>query len=221
MTMIKLRIDGREVSVQPGATILDAARKLGIHIPTLCYIESGPPFGSCMVCAVKVSGLDRFVPSCATKATEGMIVESETDEVYGVRRRALELLLGDHLGDCIAPCEAACPAHMAIPRMIRLIAAGRVAAPCEKACRRGGLDEAVSICLLKRFAAEEDLAGEPWLPECCPPSGRSVAIIGAGPAGLAAAYHLVQRGHACTLFDAHQQAGGALRYALDEGCDRW
>ena len=236
MKMITLQIDGREVSVEPGATILDAARKLGIDIPTLCHLDGQPPFGSCMACAVKVNGADRFVPSCATKAADGMMVESETDEVHAERRAAIELLLGDHLGDCVAPCEMACPAHMAIPKMIRQIESGRIreaaaivkqhialpavlgricSAPCEKACRRAGVDEPVSICLLKRFAADEDLAGETWQPQCARPSGRSVAIIGAGPAGLAAAYHLLQRGHACTLFDAHEQAGGALRYSID------
>jgi len=144
-----------------------AARKLGIDIPTLCFLEGRAPQTSCMVCLVKVDGGERLLPACATKVRDGMRVESETDEVRQARRMALELLLGDHLGDCIAPCHAVCPAHINIPRMIRQIASGRArgaavialrcrdcAAPCENACRRAVKDHAVSIRLLVRYAAE-------------------------------------------------------------------
>jgi hypothetical protein len=88
---------------------------------------------------------------------------------------------------------------------------------CEKACRRKSSDAAVSICRLKQFAADYDIASEqPYLPEKNPPSGKRVAIIGAGPAGLSAAYYLLRDGHNCTLFDDHAQPGGALRYEVPE-----
>jgi NADPH-dependent glutamate synthase beta subunit-like oxidoreductase len=89
---------------------------------------------------------------------------------------------------------------------------GRVCpAPCEKICRRHDLDGAVAICLLKRYAADVDLAsGDPYMPPCRPRTGKKVAIIGAGPAGLAAAYYLAQAGHACTVFDENSRPGGRL-----------
>jgi NADPH-dependent glutamate synthase beta subunit-like oxidoreductase/ferredoxin len=236
--MPRLTIDQREVEVPPGATILEAAEKLGIQIPTLCYLPGCRPSTSCLVCTVKVLGNGRLVPSCGTLAVDGMVVESETEEIHQVRRSALELLLSDHLGDCLAPCQFACPAQMDIPGMLRQIAAqdlggaivtvkhdialpavlGRICpAPCEKACRRRPADDAVSICRLKRFVADTDLVSPSrYLPECRPPSGRRVAIVGAGPAGWSAAYYLLAMGHACTICDENQQPGGRLRRETSE-----
>ncbi len=186
--MPKIHIDNQQVEVEDEATILDAAKKLGIEIPTLCFLEGCSPQTSCMVCLVKVSGRERLVPACATKAQDGMQVESQTDQILDARRTALELLLAEHVGDCIAPCQAACPAHMNIPLMIRQIAdgdtrraiqtvtrhialpgvLGRICpAPCEKACRRRNKDAPVAICLLKRHAADANLgSGHPWRPQC-------------------------------------------------------
>ena len=124
--MPRITIDNQPIEVEAGATVLAAARRLGIDIPALCFLEGRAPQTSCMACLVKVDGGSRFLPACATVVREGMHVESETDEVRKARRTAIELLLGDHLGDCIAPCQAACPAHMDIPRMIRLVAGGRI-----------------------------------------------------------------------------------------------
>jgi len=165
--MPRITIDDRAVDAPEGVTVLDAARQLGIDIPTLCFLEGHSPQTSCMVCLVKIDGGRRLVPSCATKVRDGMLVESETDEILAARRTALELLLSDHLGDCIAPCQAVCPARMSIPQMIRHIVAGNAssaavssehcetcAAPCEKACRRAVMDHAVAIRLLVQYAAE-------------------------------------------------------------------
>jgi len=235
--MAKLTIDNRQVEVPPGRTLLEAAATLGIEIPTLCHDASLPPAGSCMVCVVKVRGQSGLTPACATPAEDGMVVQSETDEVRLARRAALELLLSDHLGDCMGPCQVVCPAGMNIPLMIRQIAAGLFAqaivtvkrhialpavlgricpAPCEKGCRRKNLDAPVSICLLKRIVADMDLArGRPYLPAVAAPSGGRVAVVGAGPAGLAAAYYLLQLGHACVVFDRRDAPGGGLRYGVD------
>jgi ferredoxin len=238
--MPKLTIDQYQVDVPPGATVLDAARKLGIDIPTLCYLEGYQPSTSCLVCMVKIrqgSG-GRLAPSCGTVAVEGMVVESETEEIFHIRRTALELLLSDHVGDCLAPCHFACPAHMDVPTMLRQIAAedvgeaiitikrdialpavlGRICPkPCEKGCRRNAADGAVAVCQLKRFAADADLAsGRPYVPPCAPPTGKRVAIVGAGPTGLSAAYYLAQKGHACTVFDDQQRPGGRLRHEPSE-----
>ncbi len=234
--MPRVCIDNREVEVDPNATILEAARQAGLNIPTLCYLQGCAAPTSCLVCVVKVDGDERLVPACATKVTDDMVVESETEEVRTARRTALELLLSDHLGDCIGPCQNICPAHMDIPAMIRQIAAGclreaiatvkeHISLPavlgricpefCEKGCRRGAHDESVSIRLLKRFVADQDLASaNPYLPTAKPTSGQRVAIVGAGAAGLSAAYYLLREGHACALFDEKDQPGGMLRYAI-------
>ncbi len=235
--MPRIRIDNQEVEVEAGATILDAARKLGIDIPALCYRDGCSPNTSCLCCVVKINGAARLQPSCAMKAVDGMAVESETEEVRESRRTALELLLADHAGDCLAPCTNVCPAHMDIPLMIRHIAGGRlhealvtvketIALPailgricpelCEKGCRRGAMDNPISICRLKRHVADVDLeSGHPYIPPCKPPTGKRVAIVGSGPTGLAAAYYLLQEGHKPVLFDEHPLPGGNLRYAVD------
>jgi NADH-quinone oxidoreductase subunit G len=75
MASILLTIDGHPVEVLPGQSVLDAARKLGIDIPTLCYLEKCGPLNSCLVCLVKING--KLVPSCGTCAEPGMKVESE------------------------------------------------------------------------------------------------------------------------------------------------
>ena len=231
--MPTLTIDNRSVEVPPGATILEAARKLGIEIPTLCFLEGYRPATSCQVCMVRLVDSQRIVPSCATVAVEGMRVESETPEVHRIRRVALELLLSDHVGDCFAPCVFACPAHMDVPKMLREIGTedlpsaiatikedialpailGRVCPkPCEKGCRRSGADGPVEVCDLKRYVADLDLAsGDPYVPPCRPDSGKRVAVVGAGPTGLAAAFHLRCDGHAVTVFEAEPRAGGRLR----------
>ncbi len=236
--MPRISIDNRDVEVPQGGTVLDAARRLGIDIPSLCHLDGIEPSTSCMLCLVKVSGRSGLVPSCATRAEEGMRVESETDEIHQVRKTGLELLLADHLGDCTAPCESTCPAHMDIPLMLRQVADGNlrdaivtvkadIALPavlgrvcpdlCEKGCRRGQVDSPAAICLVKRYVADVDLASDsPYIPPRRPSTGKQVAIVGAGPAGLAAAFHLLPMGHACTLFDDRDAPGGMLRTDYDE-----
>ena len=236
MTMVEVWIDNLKVDVPAGATVLEAARKAGIVIPTLCHLEGCKASTSCFVCVVKVEGQEHLAPSCATMVHGGIRVQSETAEVHQARKAALELLLGDHLGDCRGPCHSGCPAAMNISRMIRQIAAGDMAgaietvkadiplgavlgricpAPCEKVCRRKFHDAAVSVCLLKRFVADWDLAQpQPYLPPRRPPTGKRVAVVGAGPAGLSAAYYLLCDGHAVSVLDDHEQVGGMLRYGL-------
>ncbi len=234
--MISLTIDGRRVSVAPGTTILEAAQLVDIRIPTLCHVAGLKPAASCFVCAVQVKGQRGLSPSCALPAAEGMEVSTATEAVRSARRVAIELLLSDHAGECVAPCSARCPAGLDIPGFVREIAAGdvsrsmriiteRLALPgalgricprlCEQGCRRADYDDGLTIGPLHRYVADLDLeATAPYLPERAPATGKSVAIVGAGPAGLAAAYFLLQKGHACTLYDAEPDPGGMLRYAI-------
>lgn len=238
--LVSLTIDGHAVEIAAGQTVLHAAQKAGLEIPTLCYLEKCGPLNSCQVCLVKING--RLVPSCGTRVEPGMKVESETDEVHEARRTALELLFSDHVGDCLSPCNRLCPLRMNIPVMIRQIQGGQLDQaivtirdalpmpavlgrlchhPCEQGCRRAGWDEAAGIRGMERFVADWNLGftpGEtrqtnPYLPQKRNPTGKSVVIVGAGPTGLAAAYYLLRNGHTCTIADRNTAAGGTLRKA--------
>ena len=185
-----------------------------------------------MLCLVKDTHNGRLFPSCSVTATEGMSIITDDAEIKEARQTALELLLSEHVGDCEGPCQIACPAHMNIPQMNRLIGSGyfydalievkknialpavlgRICpAPCEGACHRKSVDSPVSICLLKRFVGDENDV-HPFEP--LPSTGKTTAIIGAGPAGLAAAYYLQLKGVQVTLFDRNTFAGGMLRTAI-------
>ena len=99
MSGMRIIVDGNPISAESGDMILDAAHRAGIDIPALCRLSGfKPPSTSCLVCLVKLNG--RFVPSCAVPIEEGMIIESETEEVHSMRRSALELLLSDHISHC-------------------------------------------------------------------------------------------------------------------------
>ena len=234
---VRLTIDGREVTVEPGATVLDAAREIGVEIPTLCHVEGLEPVSACFLCCVQVEGFRTLSPSCALPAADGMVVATNSDEIRAVRKTALELLLSDHVGECVAPCSARCPAGLDVSAFSYEIASGRndramsviferLSLPgtlgrvcprlCEENCKRcdhGG--DALAIAALHRHATDRNqVAEQPVLPAVAEPSGKSVAIVGAGPAGLSAAFYLRQQGHACTLFDSHAKAGGMLRYGI-------
>jgi ferredoxin len=226
-----ITIDGRRVEARAGENVLAVARKMGLDIPTLCYLEKCGPLNTCQVCLVRING--KLVPSCGTKASPGMVVESETTEVHEARRTALELLFSDHVGDCLSPCHRLCPLQLNVPMMLRNIQAGRLREavvgvrqalalpavlgrlchhPCEQGCRRNSWDDPAAIRDMERFVADHDLkSAEPYVPPRKPISGKSVAIIGAGPAGLAAAHLLAREGHAVTVADRHDRAGGTLR----------
>lgn len=107
--MVKLRINGQEVEVPEGTTILEAARTLGIDIPTLCHLEELKPSGSCRICCVEVKGMRGLVPSCAYPVAEGMEVSTHAPRVQQARRHIIELLLANHPDDCLyCPKNGAC-----------------------------------------------------------------------------------------------------------------
>lgn len=238
---IPFTIDGRGVEVTEGQTLLDGARQLGIDIPTLCYLERCGPMTSCLVCLVKVTlnGRTSVVPSCGMKAVAGMEVQSETDEIHALRRSALELLLSDHVGDCLSPCARICPLGMNVPMMLRqvqhhqsqeAIATVRAALalpavlgrlchrPCENGCRRSACDSAAAIRDVERFVADTNQQADvPYLPPRKPATGRRVAVVGAGPTGLSAAFDLVRNGHEAVVFDRNPEGGGTLRAEVAQG----
>ncbi len=238
MKTVNITIDNQDISVPADSSILDLAKELNIHIPTLCFLNGYERFTSCMICVVHEVKTDKLLPSCSATVAEGMQIETENEKVLEARKDALDFLLSEHVGDCDAPCRRTCPAHMNIPLMIRQIkdeqledairtvkkdialpaVLGRIcSAPCENGCHRKSYDSAVSICSLKRYVADVDLAQEsPFCPASKANSGKKIAIIGAGPTGLSAAYYLLQDGHACHVYDSNSQPGGMLRYGVPD-----
>ena len=238
MNKFRLNINGKEVTGLPGQTILEVARENDIFIPTLCYDERTKIYGSCGICMCEVEGNPKLCKACATEIAPGMVIRTNTERVIESRKTNLELLLSNHVGDCRPPCVLACPAQTDCQGYVGLIANGEYEAaielvkdkiplpaslgrvcphPCEEQCRRGLIDEPISIQWLKRFAADQDLMNEEaFIPECEPDTGKRVAIIGGGPMGLSAAYFLRQMGHDITIFEAMPKAGGMLRYGIPE-----
>ncbi|MCK5169451.1 MAG: [FeFe] hydrogenase, group A [Bacteroidales bacterium] len=97
---VNIKIDGTDVSVEAGKTVLDAAKKLNIHIPTLCYHEDLCVAGNCRVCVVEQEGVKNLVASCAMPAQDGMVIHTNTHKVRNARRHVVELLLSEHNADC-------------------------------------------------------------------------------------------------------------------------
>ena len=237
MDMINLTINGQKISAPAGTTILEAAKQNGIYIPTLCYDEAVEVYGACGLCVVEAEGIPKLLRSCSAKISEGMVVNTESERVVKSRKIAMELLMSAHDGDCIAPCQLACPANTDCQGYVGLIAngkfddaikliknkislpasIGRVCPhPCEKACRRGKVEEPINIAQLKAFAADLDLKGDSYVPDVADSTGKKVAIIGGGPAGLTAGLYLRELGHEVTIFDMMEKMGGMLRYGIPQ-----
>ncbi len=235
--MPKLLINRQPVEVEAGTTLLHAARALGIEIPTLCHWEGVAPMTSCMLCVVRNAQTGQLVPACSTRAADGMEVETDSGDVSAARKEVLELIVSEHLGDCEAPCSFTCPANMNIPQMMRQVYAGDLEAaaktvtlglvlpytlghvciaPCQTTCRRKQQDETMHIREMHRHIASQGVCDAPELLDCPPDTGKSVAVIGAGMAGMAAAWVLRKCGHACTVYEKETRAGGKLRRLPDE-----
>jgi len=238
MSEFSLTIDGVTVTAGDNDTILDAARRGGVEIPTLCFVEGKHGEVPCGLCVVEIEGRDGVVRACATPAEPGINVTTRSKELVELRKERLAALCQTHFGDCKAPCNLTCPgqinvqgyiAHVAkrqYAEAVRLVmernpfpfSVGRVCPRfCETRCRRILVDEPVSINHLKRFVADWCMANKVDLRIPREPStGKKVAVIGGGPAGLTGAYYLARKGHDVTVFEAAPKLGGMLRYGLPE-----
>ncbi len=232
---IKITVDGKEIEAQKGQTILQAAKGAGIEIPTLCHLEGAADSSTpCLICMVDVEGKGR-VRACNTPAEDGQVIAVHSKELDAFRKERLTLLAESHYGDCRAPCNLTCPGGINVQGYVNLIAKGEYKAAlmlikeknplpisvgrvcprfCETRCRRILLDEPIAINHLKRFVADyasevgfrDDVVGKP--------TGKRVAIIGGGPAGLSCAHFLRKQGHDVTIFEAEEKLGGLLRYGI-------
>jgi len=232
---ISITIDNKIFKAERGKTILEVARENNIHIPALCYNESVSHNTTCFVCVVKDVKSGRFLPSCAAMANDGMVIESDSEEVREMRQTALNLLLSEHTGDCEAPCTVACPAHARVEEYVRAgrnkdmlealkiikqriplpMSIGRVCPRfCEKDCRRNVIDKPIAINDFKRLAA--DMHYENYMEELPELTGQKVGIVGAGPGGLAVAYFLRLNGITSDLYEKMPKPGGMLRYGIPE-----
>ncbi|MFQ5857107.1 MAG: FAD-dependent oxidoreductase [Anaerolineae bacterium] len=172
----------------------------------------------------------RFCTACVEVCPTGALMDKRTDGSVG--RYA-----PDEREAALVPCRATCPAQTDVPRYVRLVSQGRYAEaaavvrerapfpavlghvcfhPCEDACRRGEVNDPVSIAAIKRCAGERDSGIWRERSQPDPPTGKRVAVVGAGPAGLTAAYYLALKGHAVTVFESEEEPGGMLRYGIPE-----
>ncbi|MDA3797704.1 MAG: 2Fe-2S iron-sulfur cluster-binding protein [Kiritimatiellae bacterium] len=150
---MKITIDGKEFAAELDETILNVAGKNGIKIPILCHSKEFGCKSQCMICAVQLEN-GNMIPACSTKVQPDMCIQTSNEEIINFRKSMLEILLSEHIGDCKAPCQLVCPEFANIPKIFEKIEAGEkvslpdcedCSAPCEKACRRGRIDTAITI----------------------------------------------------------------------------
>ncbi len=236
---IKVTLNGKTVYGYEGQRILDLCADCGVEIPTLCYDPHLSLHGGCSVCLVEVEGAKTLLRACANTIAPGMVIRTETERAVSARRTALELLLSDHVGDCRPPCTLTCPANGNVQAYINLAAQGKYQesldvlhhhvtlpacigrvcpAPCEKKCRRNFVDDApVSIKEIKRFVGDwainnDSLGFIPGIED----NGKTVAVVGGGPAGISAAYYLRLKGYRPVIFEKEALLGGMMRYGIPD-----
>ncbi len=239
----QVEIDGRQLTGRIGQTILEVCRDHGIEVPTLCYEPKLPGFGACRMCVVEVEGEEHPPISCSRTCEPGMVVQTQTPRLRQVRKTNLELIFSDHNAYCLPPCQNKCPSHIDIPGFLKAnteanpreatrifkrtipfpSVLGRVCpAPCEEHCRRDEVDEAIAIRDSHRWAGDQVLKAQakgekaPVPFEVQKPSGKRVAVIGSGPAGMSSAYYLAIAGHDVTVFERDPAPGGMLRYGIPQ-----
>jgi formate dehydrogenase major subunit len=236
---ITININGKEIKSLPSLTILQAAAREGIHIPHLCSdFRIKRNDGQCGLCIVEVGEDGQDVHACTTLVQDGMQITTNSKNIESYRKVRLEQLLSHHNADCLAPCVKTCPANIDIQTYLRQVANGNFRAAlrvikdknpfalvcgrvcphfCESVCRRELVDEPININGIKRFVADIDINSKaPYVPQKKENTGKRVAIIGAGPSGLSAAYYSAVFGHDVTVFEKQQLAGGMMRWGIPE-----
>jgi len=210
----------------------------GKRVCSIGCLGLGDCIKACMFGAIRM-GEDGFPVIDEGKCVGcGACVAACPKNILSVRTMSERLLELNREDGALAPCRQTCPAEIDIPKYISqirageyegavntirernplLLVCGRVCPhPCEDYCRRGIADEAVSINQLKRFVADLELhSGRRYPVSCAPSTGKKVAVIGGGPAGLSCAYFLRRLGHGVTIYEAMPRLGGMLRYGIPE-----
>lgn len=163
---MKITINSVQTEVLAHETLLEACRRNGVEVPSLCHAEGAVHKPSCMVCMVRDEATGQMLPSCSTYPVEGLRIDTCSEEVLQTRKLAVDLLLSDHRADCEAPCTLACPKRLDVGLLVYHYDKGAYArakevlvsaiplpekacddcnAPCEKVCRRGTVDAHVPI----------------------------------------------------------------------------
>ncbi len=234
---MNVTINGQSYLIGQAKSILDVARDIKVDVPSLCSVSAHPDKQSCDLCVVEIAGKG-IVKACETLIKDGMNITTQSSPLKAKRQQALNRIFADHNADCEAPCKVACPAHVDIQTYLYHIAQddhqqaveviketlpmpisiGRVCpAFCESECRRTLVDEPIAIRQLKRHAADIDLQlADSYQPKKQPYNGHRVAIVGAGPGGLACGYYLSYQGFAVDVYESMPMAGGWLRYGIPE-----
>ncbi len=192
----------------------------GIEAVGFVYDENGRVQVGSLAETLEASGC-KFCAACVEVCPTGALVDKGVEPAT---RQA-----------DIVPCKAACPAQIDVPGYLRKIAQGKADEanaiirekvpfpgvlgricihPCEQVCHRGEVNEPISICDLKRHAADGEMGLWKYKSKVAADTGKKVAVIGAGPAGLTAAFYLRKNGHSVSLFDSSSEAGGMLRYGI-------
>ena len=181
-------INDKEYEVSAEKPLIEALNDNGFETPSLCYANGAKHQASCMVCMVKNLANGQMIPSCSTFPTEGMRIETDSEEVLTFRRTSLELLLSDHRADCEAPCTIVCPNGLDPAQILLYYDRGQMEeaksllmkqcekqsadssetiflpcegckTPCEKACRRGTVDQRVEISdIMKKLYADDTIS---------------------------------------------------------------
>jgi formate dehydrogenase beta subunit len=194
-------------------------------VGTLSFvIKDRRPVVGTTIAPSRLESYCRFCGSCVEVCPTGALVDKTR-------------IAKDEREQALVPCRNACPAGVDIPRFVRYLASGDSQSaiavireklpfsfapsyicfhPCENECRRGTINNPIAICQLKRFAADHDDGGWRARQKRLPSTGKTVAVIGSGPAGLTAAFYLAKQGHAVTIHEALSEPGGMLRVGIPQ-----
>ena len=233
---VKFEPNDIEITVEKGANLLQSAINAGVLINSVC-----DGCGICATCKVLIkAGHPEFTKTdklTEAEYREGYVQACQSRVIADIIVALPEYQPGLDLEAGVIPCHDACPAGIDVPLYVYLTGEGKYQEalaiirekvpfpgvlgrvcthPCEEACQRGKLDKPVSIKNIKRFVADRDTSEWQQFSKQLPPTGKKVAIVGSGPAGLTAGYYLAKLGHSTTIFEALSKAGGMMRVGIPD-----